>query len=186
MIACLFWPQRKIEKKGMAAPSEPEKVPLKLPERQIPSPVPEALEEREWIKDRTFLQQLFSKEYLFLLPFLTIHLLWANFYMTSAEQRFRVMFNGNMKKVKWLLEFMNWALPASFPLAPVIGWVIDAYGVNLSILIVSFTALVYSAALFFTNTVIQSINFFIFSCYRAYLYSIVLSYQVKMYDKFPN
>ena len=123
------------------------------------------------IQKMNIVSQLKTRDFAFTMIFVATHMLQANYYIMSVDA-FLLSLGDNDAKYATIF---SWALPCGILFVPFIERTVTSMGIVNTLHTTNTIALIFGAGLLIPVLSYQVANFFIFTCFRAYLYATINS-----------
>ena len=123
------------------------------------------------IQKMNILSQLKTRDFAFTMFFVATHMLQANYYIMSVDAFLLSLGDDDAKYAK----IFSWALPCGIFFVPFIERTVTYLGIVNTLHTTNVIALIFEASLLIPALSYQVVNFFIFTCFRAYLYATINS-----------
>ena len=121
------------------------------------------------IQNMHIFEQCKTSDFLFTMFFVATHMLQCNYYVMVVDSFLLSLGDDNAKYA----TIFSWALPCGIFFVPFIERTVTYLGVVNTLHTTNVYGLVFAASLLVPNLSVQMINFFIFTCFRAYLYATI-------------
>lgn len=121
------------------------------------------------IQNMTIFDQLKTADFGFTMFFVATHMFQCNYYVMAVDAFLLSL--GDDKAI--YATIFSWALPCGIFFVPFIERTVTFLGIVNTLHTTNVLALIFAFNLLVPNLTIQTINFFIFTCFRAYLYATI-------------
>jgi len=124
------------------------------------------------LHERNVLQQLTSYEFTVIVIFASIHVLQCNLYIETVNEYLASIgdHDGTYANI------FSFVLPGGIIFIPLIDATIQKVGAVNTLALTNCLSLIFGAVLLVPNLAVQTVNFGMFACFRAYLYSTLNTY----------
>jgi hypothetical protein len=140
-----------------------------FPDDDLPSNDPNVLAYVKSIQNMSIFGQFKTSDFAFTMFFVATHMLQANYYVMSVDAFLLSLGDDDSKYA----TIFSWALPCGIFFVPFIERTITYLGVVNTLHTTNVFGLIFAVMLLVPNLSVQMINFFIFTCFRAYLYATI-------------
>ncbi len=130
---------------------------------------------------RSFLGQLKSFEYVFIVTFAAVQMLRANTYLGSVVELLDSYGDGNTENNHFYSKVFSYVLPAGIFCVPIIDYSINRFGLTGSLLLTTIFGGTFSSISLINNLRVQIISFATFTIFRAFLYAILTTYNAQVF-----
>ncbi len=121
------------------------------------------------IQNLSIFDQFKTRDFGFTMFFVATHMLQCNYYVMSVDAYLLSL--GDNDAI--YATIFSWALPCGIFFVPFIERTVTYLGIVNTLHTTNLLALIFATNLLVSNLTIQTINFFIFTCFRAYLYATI-------------
>jgi len=180
LLFTFFWPTKAIvieEEADTLLNDEKKRIDIYTTVNEIDETLPQ--QKTQKLEDLSFWNQFKTIDYVGELVYVAVTQVWLNMYLGTVEKRLHA-WNDEVLSKK-LVDIFAIILPATFPLSPLIGYVIDKAGHRWTILLLHIQGITFTMLLFIRMGYPSVITFFIFSIYRGFYYSSLIVYIVHVF-----
>lgn len=121
------------------------------------------------IQQMDIFAQLKTRDFGFAMFFVATHMLQCNYYVMSVDAFLLSLGDTDAKYA----TIFGWALPCGIFFVPFIEYTVTHLGIVNTLHTTNLFALIFATLLLVNDLEVQLVNFFIFTCFRAYLYATI-------------
>lgn len=135
----------------------------------LPSNDPNYLAHIKRIQNMSIFRQIKTSDFAFTMFFVATHMLQCNYYVMAVDAFLLSLGDDDAQYA----TIFSWALPCGIFFVPFIERTVTYLGVVNTLHTTNVFGLIFAVILLVPNLSFQAINFFIFTCFRAYLYATI-------------
>jgi hypothetical protein len=128
---------------------------------------------------RSFVQQIQTFEYFFIVIMATVHVLRSNFYLGTVGTMLEDM--GDADTGYATTRVVGYAIPMGFCVIPFIGAMVERFGLVGAFQIVNILGIIYNCLNLVPILKVQIVTAFVYTTYRAFLFSIIATFNAQIF-----
>jgi LAT3 family solute carrier family 43 protein 3 len=140
-----------------------------LSDDYLPSNDPNFLAHVKRIQNMTIFAQMKTTDFAFTMFFVAAHMLQCNYYVMAVDAFLLSLGDDDAKYA----SIFSWALPCGIFFVPFIERTVTYLGVVNTLHATNVLGLIFAVTLLVPNLSVQTVNFFVFTGFRAYLYATI-------------
>lgn len=131
------------------------------------------------LRDYPLNRQILTFEFGFGLLFASIQILRTNVYIGTNNKLLKNY--GDAAHGNFYTKLFGLILPLGFIFVPAIDFAVEQHGLVISLLVTTLLGICFNTLALIPNLLVQSVVFFIFTAYRAFLYAVISAFNAKTF-----